>query len=328
MPCQHPVPSSVTFVGYDYYGRPDSYNLNSARHSLHGWSAPQPLSFDSKSWSTSYIPSPPSSIKAGSTGSCVEQAPLKSAYYLDRGNGKVTRLVPADQLPPMNEIPQMENKSQGMDVLPPLPGNPRAAMGDMHQGITFKENTNLAVQKVRRDTPNLKERIVRPQNTIQEKCKLTGKAQKHQKPGKQDKKYCDKWVHEGVCAFAQQGCRYKHEMPYDKATQNLLGLYHGLPVWWKRRQAELHRQQEFKNAAKRRTLSNPYQAGAMTPLEAPPADGTQACSVPIASTPWNSSSWEEAKSVKDLAKQSDFTVSTGTSRCPYGAIRPPSSCRK
>ncbi|CAI6100212.1 unnamed protein product [Clonostachys chloroleuca] len=175
----------------------------------------------------------------------------------------------------MNEIPRMENKSQGMDVLPPLPGNPRAVMGDTHQAITFKENTNLALQQV----------------------------QKHQKPNKQDKEYCDKWVHEGVCAFTQQGCRYKHEMPYDKATQQSLGLFHGLPAWWKRKQAEIHRQQEFKNAAKRRTLSNPYQAGAPALLEAsPPADGTKACSVPIASTPWNSGSWEERASVKDLTK--------------------------
>ncbi|KAK7220501.1 hypothetical protein V2G26_008504 [Clonostachys chloroleuca] len=92
-------------------------------------------------------------------------------------------------------------------------------------------------------------------------------------------------------------------MPYDKATQQSLGLFHGLPAWWKRKQAEIHRQQEFKNAAKRRTLSNPYQAGAPALLEAPPpADGAKACSVPIASTPWNSGSWEERASVKDLTK--------------------------
>ncbi|CAG9999641.1 unnamed protein product [Clonostachys byssicola] len=202
----------------------------------------------------------------------------------------------------MNEIPRMENKAQGMDVLPPLPGNPRVVMGDSHQAITFKENTNLALQQV----------------------------QKHPKPSKQDKEYCDKWVHEGVCAFTQQGCRYKHEMPYDKATQQSLGLFHGLPIWWKRKQAELHRQQEFKNSAKRRTLSNPYQAaGATALLGAPlPADGTKACSVPTASTPWNSGSWEEGASVKDLTKHSDYALSTGSYRSPYGAIQPPSGCRK
>lgn len=51
------------------------------------------------------------------------------------------------------------------------------------------------------------------------------------------KVYCDKWVHEGVCAFTQQGCRYKHEMPMDRATQLKLGLNNGLPLWWRRQQS-------------------------------------------------------------------------------------------
>lgn len=63
-------------------------------------------------------------------------------------------------------------------------------------------------------------------------------------PPKKPKIYCDKWVHEGVCAFTQQGCKYKHEMPLDKATQHSLGLFHGLPTWWKKQQAELQRQQQ------------------------------------------------------------------------------------
>jgi hypothetical protein len=57
------------------------------------------------------------------------------------------------------------------------------------------------------------------------------------KPTRREKIYCDKWIHEGVCAFTQLGCKYKHEMPLDKATQLSLGLNHGLPVWYKRAQA-------------------------------------------------------------------------------------------
>lgn len=53
-------------------------------------------------------------------------------------------------------------------------------------------------------------------------------------PARREKIYCDKWVHDGVCAFAQQGCKYKHEMPLDVPTQRSLGLFHGLPAWWKR----------------------------------------------------------------------------------------------
>lgn len=56
--------------------------------------------------------------------------------------------------------------------------------------------------------------------------------------------YCDKWVHEGVCAFTQQGCKYKHEMPADKLTQHQLGLFHGYPQWWKKHQSDLARQRE------------------------------------------------------------------------------------
>jgi hypothetical protein len=54
---------------------------------------------------------------------------------------------------------------------------------------------------------------------------------------RREKIYCDKWIHEGVCAFTQLGCKYKHEMPTDKLTQLSLGLNHGLPTWYKRAQA-------------------------------------------------------------------------------------------
>lgn len=30
------------------------------------------------------------------------------------------------------------------------------------------------------------------------------------------------------------GCKYRHEMPMDSATQQLLGLNHGLPTWYRR----------------------------------------------------------------------------------------------
>ncbi|KFY52488.1 hypothetical protein V496_08411 [Pseudogymnoascus sp. VKM F-4515 (FW-2607)] len=46
------------------------------------------------------------------------------------------------------------------------------------------------------------------------------------------KVYCDKWIHEGFCAFAHVGCKYLHVMPMDAATQVKLGLYHGLPRWY------------------------------------------------------------------------------------------------
>ena len=58
---------------------------------------------------------------------------------------------------------------------------------------------------------------------------------------KKTKIYCDKWIHDGTCAFTQQGCKYKHEMPTDKETQEKLGLFHGYPAWWKKLQADRQR---------------------------------------------------------------------------------------
>lgn len=45
------------------------------------------------------------------------------------------------------------------------------------------------------------------------------------------------WIHRGVCGFAQQGCKYKHEMPFDRQTQASVGLFQGLPEWYKKANA-------------------------------------------------------------------------------------------
>lgn len=75
---------------------------------------------------------------------------------------------------------------------------------------------------------------------------------------RKEKIYCDKWVHEGRCAFAQQGCKYKHEMPLDKATQEEVGLYLGLPSWFKRKQAL-----ELKAAMAVKAARNPFEDESM-----------------------------------------------------------------
>ncbi|KAI8299308.1 Chromatin remodeling factor mit1 [Colletotrichum sp. SAR11_240] len=136
------------------------------------------------------------------------------AYCLDRGNGNYTRLVPADTLPPLVGIPAVQHGAEGMLVLP----SPR--------GLDYQNPSGGTIQPVA-----FKKRI--------DHIVASSPA-----PPKKPKIYCDKWVHEGVCAFTQQGCKYKHEMPLDKATQHSLGLFHGLPTWWKKQQAELQRQQQ------------------------------------------------------------------------------------
>lgn len=54
------------------------------------------------------------------------------AYCLDRGDGEYTRLIPADMLPEMQDVPRRQQDAEGMAVLP-VPGG-RAPRGV--QGVT------------------------------------------------------------------------------------------------------------------------------------------------------------------------------------------------
>ncbi|KAF7538445.1 hypothetical protein G7Z17_g12625 [Cylindrodendrum hubeiense] len=135
------------------------------------------------------------------------------AYCLDRGNGQYTRLIPADVLPPMNEIPARQPGPPGMVILPDLHVAPPQGVAPLNKPVTMKHQID---------------QIVATSPAVAKKPKV----------------YCDKWIHDGQCAFAQQGCKFKHEMPFDKATQHSLGLFQGLPGWWKRLQVELRKQEE------------------------------------------------------------------------------------
>ncbi|KAI0881703.1 uncharacterized protein GGS22DRAFT_191890 [Annulohypoxylon maeteangense] len=233
------------------------------------------------------------------------------AYCFDRGNGQYTRLIPADMLPPLKDVPALQPGCAGMMVLPlprGLPQNGRSSNTEMvilktpntptspsdtiqnridtivastpptpphHQsshsissgGINGTTGPNAsgpggqgphhnhgapypttgAVQQPF-DTPN-------PNGSHGGRATSGGQGTHGgsghhghgaggQQPQRRPKVYCDKWVHEGVCAFTQQGCKYKHEMPFDKVTQHALGLFHGFPAWWKKHQADLSRQRE------------------------------------------------------------------------------------
>ncbi|KAI1355093.1 hypothetical protein F5Y01DRAFT_311013 [Xylaria sp. FL0043] len=164
------------------------------------------------------------------------------AYCYDRGNGQYTRLIPADMLPSLQDIPAIQQGCAGMIVLP----QPRGLASNGRSSNTEP----VAVQRSPA-TPTS------PADTIQSRIDnivaATPPASIRPSPGssnhtlpshRRPKIYCDKWVHEGVCAFTQQGCKYKHEMPSDKATQHSLGLFHGYPQWWKKHQADLTRQRE------------------------------------------------------------------------------------
>ncbi|KAF5025255.1 hypothetical protein F66182_2721 [Fusarium sp. NRRL 66182] len=134
------------------------------------------------------------------------------AYCLKRPDGRYTRLVPADMLPGLHELPTTQASAQGMVLLPDLHMQPPQGVAGMNQPVTVK---------------NRIDRIVATTSPAQQR---------------KTKIYCDKWIHDGTCAFTQQGCKYKHEMPFDKATQQSLGLFHGFPKWWRDHQEELQKQ--------------------------------------------------------------------------------------
>lgn len=60
------------------------------------------------------------------------------AYYLNRGDGQVTRLIPADVLPSLNEIPPRELEQRGMIVLPLPRGTRPSGAADMNYAVTVK----------------------------------------------------------------------------------------------------------------------------------------------------------------------------------------------
>lgn len=50
-------------------------------------------------------------------------------------------------------------------------------------------------------------------------------------PRKGEKVYCTYWIARGECHFAQQGCRFKHEMP-DLDTLGVIMGRRSFPKWW------------------------------------------------------------------------------------------------
>ncbi|OLN85969.1 hypothetical protein CCHL11_05417 [Colletotrichum chlorophyti] len=229
------------------------------------------------------------------------------SYCLDRGNGNYTRLIPADLLPPLVGILAVQYGHEGMLILPTPRGlDPQNPLGNVIQPVEFKKRIDHIVAS----SPV---------------------------PPKKPKIYCDKWVHEGVCAFTQQGCKYKHEMPLDKATQHSLGLFHGLPSWWKKQQAEIQRQQRQENGfAEFFDAHQPQQCSMPSPM-----NSDQVLASPARST----QSWRKVEEV-ETQRQKGFmppptrqaggykgsvdprmyqhSLGSPTSPCVWGPIGPPS----
>ena len=79
--------------------------------------------------------------------------PERYAYFIDRGQGRVTRLIPADLLPPLNEIPAQEPKDLGMEVLPLLTATPPNGSVNMGQRVTFQVRSSRREDMLTEPTP-------------------------------------------------------------------------------------------------------------------------------------------------------------------------------
>ncbi|KAI0842506.1 hypothetical protein F5Y06DRAFT_306036 [Hypoxylon sp. FL0890] len=233
----------------------------------------------------------PSGIVPYPTPGTVSEMQLDSsyAYCYDRGNGQYTRLIPADMLPPLKDIPALQQNCSGMIVLPQPRTSPPNGRSSNTEPVLLRSPPNTPtspsdtiqsrIDTIVAATPPTPPSHHQPSLSLSPAGGVSGLGpgstptaaptsnthphshhQPHhsghsthsthggghgtQQPQRRPKIYCDKWVHEGVCAFTQQGCKYKHEMPFDKVTQHQLGLFHGFPAWWKKHQADLSRQRE------------------------------------------------------------------------------------
>ncbi|KAI1344824.1 hypothetical protein F5Y15DRAFT_6651 [Xylariaceae sp. FL0016] len=194
------------------------------------------------------------------------------AYCYQRADGGYTRLIPADMLPELRDVPRHQKTSSGMLVVPQPRALPPSGQPSNMQRVVLRTPPNTPtspadtiqsrIDNIVASTPPTPTSATHPlshpaQPQNQGAMALhhhphhhhahssTPIVHHHASQGqRRPKVYCDKWVHEGVCAFTQQGCKYKHEMPFDKVTQHQLGLFHGFPAWWKKHQADLARQRD------------------------------------------------------------------------------------
>ncbi|GKU01854.1 hypothetical protein FLAG1_05135 [Fusarium langsethiae] len=210
-------PEDILTVGYPapvMYGgwqQNSHHQLPTPRSTASGnWRGSQPSVDGMNPFSVIHYSDPPLPLSNDGGPVSISDCLNGFAYCLKRPSGRYTRLIPADMLPVLNELPATQVSAQGMVLLPDLNMKPPQGVAGMNQPVT-----------------NRIDRIVATTSPVQQR---------------RTKIYCDKWIHDGTCAFTQQGCKYKHEMPFDKATQQSLGLFHGFPKWWRDHQEELQKQ--------------------------------------------------------------------------------------
>ncbi|KAL2071566.1 hypothetical protein VTL71DRAFT_12801 [Oculimacula yallundae] len=198
---------------------------------------------------------PLSTVFPGAVFPSQDQLNTAFGYAIRRGENSFTRLVPADEYP-INGVPPYQGP-QGLIILPatvqpvPTANMPeRMVPLDVVQnlpsinaaplpparglaapvGFDNTQKIQLTDQQQRIDSivnQSSASTMMVPANVHPSSSSITPVRRR-------EKKYCDKWIHEGTCAFTQLGCKYLHDMPMDRATQLTIGLNHGLPGWFKR----------------------------------------------------------------------------------------------
>ncbi|KAE8445336.1 hypothetical protein EG329_013574 [Mollisiaceae sp. DMI_Dod_QoI] len=222
---------------------------------------------------------PLSTISPGSVWPSEAQLSASYGYGIRREDGSITRLYPADELPGAHNLPPRQGP-EGLIVVPP----PRQVSPNRRMGAEVMIPSEV-VQQLSTNRPYRPEYNY-PYDATQMHIDSIVAHSTHSAPSnsvsppprRREKIYCDKWIHEGVCAFTQMGCKYKHEMPTDKATQLSLGLNHGLPNWYRRAYAvnlnpEPHSPPAISSPSHHARAEGSWRTRPQAQLEAPPSTG-------------------------------------------------------
>ncbi|THY22734.1 hypothetical protein D6D01_06200 [Aureobasidium pullulans] len=190
-------------------------------------------------------------------------------FFIERDNGSLIPLVPVDELPDdvrLAGVPHRLSASQTKDML--FLGHHSSARGRFpHEGsVNVKESVpppSVTMQYTPQSgVSSHNSRLLQPINTqpIAIPASTPGPTSTAKplaspqlqlrplynerplppsgiEPDQRKKVYCTYWIqNQGQCAYKQQGCMYRHEMPEDKETLNSIGLK-SVPAWWRKEQA-------------------------------------------------------------------------------------------
>ncbi|CAD0091417.1 unnamed protein product [Aureobasidium mustum] len=191
----------------------------------------------SMAWS---VPQYPAAMPAQS----MPTPPLK--FFIERNDGSLVPLVPVDELPDdvrLLGVPSTLDASQVKGML--FLGREPSAR------IKFSHARSRSIRESEASSLHMHTQPL-PAPTYVSVPTATAKSLNSSKPGpynvrpvapsgiepdQRKKIYCTYWIqNQGQCAFTQQGCIYKHEMPEDKETLESIGLK-SVPAWWRKEQA-------------------------------------------------------------------------------------------